>query len=184
MLGSGRSDRTLRNHFLAFRTISGFFPPESNGNRSYGIDYSTGSFCLHNATLLEVLAQVDDYLSHVHCVLKTTDADGQDGVDLFDLGWQRADLAKGAPLYIEELEQLLAIRISRLTLPTVITSITAALNNMNYAATNERVTGSYIVREIILVPRWEWLTVLFGIELLGMGYSLYIIFRPRTTAGV
>lgn len=145
---------------------------------------STGAFCLWNATTLSNREMIYRIPALVYRKVKFTDEEGPDknGSLLFwdDAGWEQW-------MIIPEKNQTysqLGERLSRQTLPSIMSTLAIALNNQNYARTKERVTGSYVLRETILVARWEWLTVLFGIEFMGLAYLLYVILRPRPTVGV
>lgn len=171
----------IKNNATMFSVLTkdptGSFSPDEIGPRRYQADNSTGAFCLYKG-VFQFFTDPAAWLTQILRATKATSAEGDDDVQIWNVQWGNPRLDDEDP------DQMTASRISRRTLPAVMTSITAALNNMNYAATNERITGSYVVRETILVARWEWLTVLFSIEIMGMGYLLYIIFRPRTAAGV
>lgn len=97
--------------------------------------------------------------------------------------WER-DNGGGSTHFIEFSD--VPDRISKRGLGSVMPSITAALNNLALAMRDDQATGSYVVREWILEVRWPWLAPLFLVELLGIGYLLFMIFRPRpvTTVGV
>lgn len=159
---------------------TGSFSMDDIWPRAYQANVSAGAFCLRNATI-----EFDPsyLLSQAFRGIKATNAKGEDVAENSDgqVWYQRW----GKP-YVDDDEDISvrASRISQRTLHAIMTSLTAGLNNINYGATNDTVTGSYVLRETILVARWGWLTVLFSIEFMGMGYLFYIIFRPRTVAGV
>ncbi|KAK3398799.1 hypothetical protein B0T20DRAFT_412034 [Sordaria brevicollis] len=168
--------------------------------------HSTGAFCLWNGTLKSNLGMMEILIPLVQREVKWTGETGPDLNEAYSRHITRQDLHNytGLENYEDarsgwekwwlipeqELAQYptgntqLSVRLIRNTLPAFMNTLAAALNNQNYAMSQEKVTGSYVVRETILVARWEWLTVLFGIEIMGLAYLLYIILRPRSTVGV
>lgn len=183
--GSANSGYCLvtEDHFNNNQTISSIDVKEPTGSfsndgpypRRYQSDNSTNGFCIWNATFEYDPSYL---LKQAFRVTKGTDAKGDDDVQTWYERWEKPELDNMEDISVR------ASRVIRQTLPAIMTSLTAGLNNINYATTNETVTGSYVLHETILVARWGWLTVLFSIELMGMCYLLTIIFRPRSAAGV
>ncbi|KAK3953094.1 hypothetical protein QBC32DRAFT_127539 [Pseudoneurospora amorphoporcata] len=182
-IGWGAADCwATEDHINNNETISSISVKEPTGSFSqdgpwpwrYQADDSTSAFCIWNATFEYDPSYL---LKQAFRATKGTNAKGDD-VQVWNERWGKPKLDGGEDIDIR------ASRITRQTLPAIMMSLTAGLNNINYATTNETVTGSYVVRETILVARWGWLTVLFSIELMGTCYLLYVIFRPRSAAGV
>lgn len=151
----------------------------------YRADPSTGAFCLFNGTDIERY-QIYNRLARVLRYSIHRNATGHPIVDgLVDGRWERQPIhgMAGGTSFGPEFSDV-PVRISNRTLGYVMSSVGASLNNLTLATTTERATGSYVVRERILVARWQWLTALFAIEFLGIGYFFFIVFRPRDTAGV
>ncbi|KAJ4417386.1 hypothetical protein N0V85_001866 [Neurospora sp. IMI 360204] len=158
-------------------------PPLSDLHRSpFRADPSTGAFCLFNGYIVDY-----ELYQRIAFVLRWTiryNATGQHADDrlVYD-HWER-DNGGGSTHFIEFSD--VPDRISKRGLGSVMTSITAALNNLTLATSDDRATGSYVVRERILEVRWPWLAPLFLVELLGMGYLFFMILRSRpvTVGGV
>ena len=152
----------------------------------YKTDPATGSFCLFNGTKIEDY-EIYNRLSHVLRYSIHRNATGHPIVNgLVDGHWERDPIhgmVGGTSSFEPEFSDI-PVRISNRTLGFVMSSLTGALNNLTLATTTERATGSYVVRERILEARWQWLTALFVVELLGICYFFFIVFRRRDTAGV
>ncbi|KAK3953093.1 hypothetical protein QBC32DRAFT_127535 [Pseudoneurospora amorphoporcata] len=173
----GPENVNLSSPSMAWLSVSP--PPLSDLHRSpYRADPSTGAFCLFSGYIVDY-----EHYQRIAFVLRWTiryNATGQHADDrlVYD-HWER-DSGGGSTHFIEFAD--VPDRISKRGLGSVMTSITAALNNLTLATSDDRATGNYVVRERVLEVRWPWLAPLFLVELLGMGYLLFIIFRPRSVA--
>lgn len=148
----------------------------------YRLDPLTGAFCIFG----QLGVPTYNITQRVNFVLRWTmryNSTGHTDEYLLHDGWER-DRGAGSfyPVEITEIPE----HISRRGLGSVMASIVAGLNNLTLATSDDRATGSYVVRERILEVRWPWLVPLFLMELLGMGYSLFMVIRPRpvTIGGV
>ncbi|KAK3397599.1 hypothetical protein B0T20DRAFT_224314 [Sordaria brevicollis] len=148
----------------------------------YRVDPSTGAFCIFG----QLSVPTYDITQRLNFVLRWTlryNSTGHTDEYLLRDGWEQ-DIGAGSFYPVETTD--IPEHISKRGLGSVMTSIVSGLNNLTLATSDDRATGSYVVRERILDVRWPWLAPLFLMELLGMGYLLVMIFRPRpvTIGGV
>lgn len=158
-------------------------PPSDEEPNKYRTDPSTGAFCLFDGadvSTYEITQRVDFVLRWT--IRYNSTGHTPDG-HMVDGTWERDS---GAGSFYPVLTTDVPDHISKRGLGPIMTSIVASINDLALSTHTEKVIGSYVVRERILEVRWPWLAPLFLVELLGIGYLLFMVFRsrPSTVGGV
>ena len=75
-------------------------------------------------------------------------------------------------------------RVQEKGLAYMVRSVTGAFNNISLARSEERVTGSIRVTEVVVSVRWAWLILPLGLEVVGLVLLVLVWWRRgRRTAG-
>ena len=97
-----------------------------------------------------------------------------------------AKIAMVYPIYepSDAAKDILA-RVEDITLGSVVRTMVAALNNISFARGEEEpVRGSVKVTDIVVEVRWAWLTLLIGLEALGLILLVAVKLRKKQVAGL